>query len=345
MTVIYNWCSEWLIFIPNPPITVLSRIEHIAREMGGSAPLEVAWPALRSFFGEVSKTDAALILLDNILASKPPFIEYLVASYCLLTNGNEINSSNVRYVINRARQFYEKNWKENHNQTSFNPLPEGHYPILPIIESEQLWKQKELQRIRDEAEAMKNETELSIEIKKEETLINRKTKSWLRQRQSLLETEAEQMREYQRKERESLDRENLKQREEIEERRRILANREIEEENVFTEWKEGSRKAIEETKDRTDMIVQKWIKWLDLKEEEALLSKEEVDCEMKILKRREEFQFDELTEQKKAVKETTELENKYVTSSLKRYQELKTATKDYSETFRNLNRKIKPIKK
>lgn len=222
MTVIYNWCSEWLMFIPNPPVTVLSRIDHIAKEMGGSAPLNVGWPALRSFFGEVAKTESALMLMDNILASRPPFIEYLVASYSLVKGDREINSSNVKYVINRARNYYEKLFSQNHNQAVFQPLPENFYPILTIVQKDEMWKEKELQRIREEAEAMKNQMELKDEIDAETTKIERKRKSWMDQREALIEIEAQQMDDFRRREKEMLQRENIKEAEQIEERKNCL---------------------------------------------------------------------------------------------------------------------------
>ena len=138
MTIIVNWCGEWLNFIPNPPITILSRIDKIAKDHGGQAPQKRAWPALRSFFGEVATSTSAKMMLDNILSSRPVFLEYLVASYCLLKDGSIIDELNVKHVINRARVYYEKDLDENPNQIVFNPLPKGYYPTLPIVVKSQM---------------------------------------------------------------------------------------------------------------------------------------------------------------------------------------------------------------
>ena len=94
VTIITNWCSEWLHFVPNPPLTIISRIDRIARSFGGEAPISVAWPALRSLFGEVATTETALMLFDNIISARPVFLEYLVASFALI-QGEKIVTEGV----------------------------------------------------------------------------------------------------------------------------------------------------------------------------------------------------------------------------------------------------------
>jgi len=32
LALVFNWCGEWLNFVPNPPVTVLARIDRIAEE-------------------------------------------------------------------------------------------------------------------------------------------------------------------------------------------------------------------------------------------------------------------------------------------------------------------------
>lgn len=339
MTVIFNWCTEWLMFIPNPPVTVLSRIDKIAKDMGGSAPLKVAWPALRSFFGEVAKTDSALILLDNILSSRPPFIEYLVASYAVLQNEREINSSNVRFIINRARKFYDLGFARNHNQAIFSPLPEGFYPILPIVQKSKMWKIKELQRIRTEAEDIKNEMELAKEIEHDKTMIERKRKGWMRQRTALIEIEAEQMKDFRRREKEMLIRENQKETLSIEQRKQQLQNREVQEENALIEWANESAVAKKELEDMTLMRKEAWTKWIELKEESARLSNQEVNVEMKLLNKRDDFQIEQLRNHKQTVDETTLAEQNVVGTAIKRNQELEQNVSDLLEVLERARRK------
>lgn len=332
MTVIYNWCSEWIMFIPNPPVTVLSRIEKIAKQMGGFAPLNVAWPALRSFFGEVAKTDSALILLDNILASRPLFLEYLVASYACLKD-REINSSNVRSVINRARKYYEKNWENNHNHSSFTPLSEGFYPILSIAEKSEMWKIQQLERIRADAAALHDQLDLKNEIEKETAMIDRKRNCWFKQREVLLEIESEQMANVRRGEKETLEKENLNEQASIEEKKIMIENKRILEENNLVAYTQESKETIIELEEMTKMRKETWSKWIELKEESAKVSKQETDLEMELLNKRDTIQTEQSSMYHKVSEESIVGEQEVVSGAIRRNQELENEKNEQIEVL------------
>jgi hypothetical protein len=172
-TILCNWCTEWFLFIPNPPITVLSRIEHIAQSNGAEAPLSLVWPVLRSFCGEVATTNAALMVLDHVLCAKPVFLEYVVAAYAVLRL-IIIDEQNVVKLLRKAEQMYFKDMKkEVINNAKFTPLPIGHYPVLVIVQKSPRWRETELQRIRQEAEETKQRIELAQQIERDTTRINR----------------------------------------------------------------------------------------------------------------------------------------------------------------------------
>jgi hypothetical protein len=211
VTIISNWCHEWLHFIPNPPITILSRIDRIARAHGGEAPLSVAWPALRSFFGEVATTEAALTLFDNIIASHPAFIEYLVASFALIQHEKVINERNVVAIVNRAWKMYSADAAHHSHFAAFAALPTGHYPVMQVVKRVPRWRETELERIRVEAEASRQQEMLGEEIEEEAAKIERQRRVWMAERSVLRQTVEEQMEEFRRREQEILRRENLKE--------------------------------------------------------------------------------------------------------------------------------------
>jgi hypothetical protein len=133
-TIIFNWCQEWLYFIPNPPITILSRIERIAKDNGGTADLSFAWPVLRSFFGEVATTDAALMMMDHILSSRTVFLEYLVAAFAVLKI-KVLQEGDVREVVKKAEKLYAKDVRAGKviENPPFMPLPNSHYPVIDVV--------------------------------------------------------------------------------------------------------------------------------------------------------------------------------------------------------------------
>lgn len=293
-TVITNWCSEWLHFVPNPPITILSRIDHIAEANGGEAPLSVAWPVLRSFFGEVATTKAALMILDNILAAKPVFIEYLVAAYAVMKD-NVVDEQNVVALLKKARKMYKKDLKNNKMaDTQFQPLPRGHYPVMVIVQKSPMWREKELQRIRSEAAATKQHMELSEQIEKESAKIERNRRNWMGERQMLKVIEQEQMAEFRRIERQTLCREMRKEKEALEERRKQLEKRRTSEMGAITEWRRECQQVREDISKSLEATKDTWKRWLDMKEEGAQLTRDEVDTEMALLMERGRAQTEEM---------------------------------------------------
>lgn len=322
MTIISNWCTEWLTFIPNPPITVLSRIERICKAEGAPASISVSWPALRSFFGEVATTEAALIMFDNILASKPVFIEYLVASFSLLKGEKVINESNVHQIIERARQMYHKDAIKNPNTSSFTPLPRGFYPVLNIVEKVPKWRENQVSRIKKEAAAAKQQEELNYEIEKEAMRIERKRKNWMAERAILREIEEEQMMEFRRRERELLLKENHQEEITQQIRRERLRTRRIEEENAINEWKHDCDRVQTEMKNVMDTRKQTWTNWLRVKEEAAKLAEEEVQLELDLLRQRDSSHSKEVQHHNQMMEKAAAEESEILNLAMKRSAEL-----------------------
>lgn len=339
VTVIMNWCTEWLNFVPNPPITSLSRIDQIARSMGGEAPLEVAWPALRSFFGEVATTETALILMDNILAAKPPFIEYLIASYALLPGDKVVDTTNIRYVIKRARKFFNMEAESNPNQAVFTPIPVGYYPILPIVAKSEMWRENELQRIRQEAEIHQQQSVLEQEIEDEATLLERRKKCWMAQRAVLREIEEEQMEEFRRREREAMIKETMEEEKQIAIRREQLRQRKAQEQTALAEWKADTERVQKELQKTTAMRRETWDRWLKLKEESAALMKEEIEMEMELLDEKDAVQNEQLTKHKEVFEETSREEQRIISEATKRSQELEDERSELMEVLERARKK------
>ena len=337
-TIIYNWCHDWLHFVPNPPITILSRIDRIARDNGGEAPLNFAWPVLRSFFGEVATTNACLMILDNILSSRPVFIEYLVASFAV-SGFKIIDELNVVKIINKAKKMFKKDWKNNPNQDVFHPLPKGFYPVMTIIQKSPMWREKELQRIRDEAEAIKKQEELSAEIAREEIKIDKQRRSWMRQREVLKIIEQEQMVEFRRKEKQQLMEETIQDEKAIALRKQNIINRQREEEAALKEWRIECGKVREDLQKTLNARRTTWDQFLDIREKSAQCTHDEMDVEMKLLEEREKAFNEELQEHNKVLKKVMDEEQQMLSKATHRNQEIDEERYDLREVVEKARRK------
>ncbi|EAY01099.1 hypothetical protein TVAG_442100 [Trichomonas vaginalis G3] len=338
-TVIMNWCKEWLNFIPNPPITVLSRIDRIVAAHGGKSPISVTWPALRSFFGEVATTEAALILFDNIITSHPCFIEYLVASFAMIKGNKVVDVHNYKIVINRARQFFEEDENKNLNLEPFHPLPRGSYPIISIVKKTPLWKEQELARIKLESEQEQKKDEEKVDIERESALIERRRRNWMAERTVLREIEEEQMAEFRRREKEILMRENQKEELNLEIKRERLRKRRIEEENAMDEWRADCAKVQNEMRQIVDSRRQTWSKWINTKENAAKLAHEQVEEELEMIRQRDEMRKQEILKHDKAMEEGAREEQEILNLATQRSQQLEDERFKLRETLEMARRK------
>lgn len=338
-TIITNWCQEWLHFVPNPPITVLSRIEKIALDNGGSAPLSVAWPALRSFFAEVATTEAALILLDNIISTKPVFIEYLVASFCLIKGSKVVDHLNVKTVIDRARKLYHKNQSDNPNDSEFKPLPVGMYPVLNIVKKTPMWRDQELNRIRNESKLEQDREEASNDIEREAARIERQRRNWIAERAILRQIEEEQMEEFRRREKEILVKENQKEELALQIRREQLRRRRIEEENAIEEWKRDCAKIQSEMRQVVDTRRATWARWIALKEDAAKLAQEEVESELELLRQRDKTHLEACTDHGNLINMVANEEQELLAKATAKSAELEEERAKLRQTLENARRR------
>lgn len=338
-TVIMNWCKEWLNFIPNPPITVLSRIDRIVTEHGGKSPIAVTWPALRSFFGEVATSEAACTLFDNIIASHPSFIEYLVASFALIKGNKVIDHHNCKTVINRARLFFEQDQNRDPHIDPFTPLPRGSYPIIPIVKKTPLWKEQELARIKLESEAEQQKVEYKVDIEKESALIERKRRNWMAERAVLREIEEEQMAEFRRREKEILVRENQKEELTLELKRERLRKRRIEEEQAMEEWRNDCARVQNEMRSIVDSRRQTWSKWIDIKEDAAKQAHEQVEEELEMIRQRDEMRRIEIEKHDKAMELGAKEEQEILAKATQRSQQLEDERFKLRETLEMARRR------
>lgn len=338
-TIICNWCVEWLHFTPNPPITVISRIEHMAKQRGYHAPQEVVWPALRSFFSEVSTTEACLMLIDNILSAKPNYLDYLILSYCMRPN-RRIDELNVHAIIQKARQMYEKDAMNNPNQGDFTPLPKGFYPVLNIVRKSANWKQKELERIRLEAEDAKLEMSLKYDIDAETKKLERRRFNWMAQRDILIQIENEQMLEFRRKEKENLSRENHQEELALEKRRQQIDARRQQEEQSITEWKRDCKQIQDEMAAVARNRKDTWDRWLRIREDSSKVAREEIDNELDLLSRREKIQKDELDTHNQMMHTVLDSEQNMLRDAISKSQAIDDEKFQLKETLEKARRKM-----
>jgi hypothetical protein len=282
-TILCNWCTEWFHFVPNPPITILSRIDHIAQSHGAEAPLSLAWPVLRSFCGEVATTQAELTILDNVLCAKPVFLEYVVAAYAVM-RVKIIDEQNVAKLLKKAQQLYVKDMKKIAiNDTKFAPLPVGHYPVLVIVQKSPLWREHELQRIRQEAEATKQHMDLCTQIARETARIDRQRHKWMEERDMLRVVEDEQVREMKRMQKQAMHFAARNDRRVIEARRRAIADRKSAELAKINAWRTDCERTRAEMEAGVEATRETWNQWVELREEAADLERDEVEAEMELM--------------------------------------------------------------
>ena len=354
VTLICNWCQEWVYFVPNPPVTVLSRIDRIARAFGGEAPVSVSWPALRSFFGEVATTEAAVMLFDNIISARPAFLEYLVAAFALIPGEKVVTESSVVHLIERAKRMFEKDFVKHANQAEFIPLPSGHYPVMPVVENVPHWREKEVERIRLEAEASREQETLAAEIEREAVKIERQRKIWMAERALLREIEEEQMEEFRRREQEILLRESKREEAALQLRRERLRTRRIEEEQAIEEWRRDCEKIQTEMCEVSTTRRAAWADWLTIKEDAAQLAREEIQAELDLLKQRNNVHAMEMQKHRKQMAEAATSDQKIINDIIQKSraleeekyqlrQQLDKARAEQSAAF-DRNRLFRPVK-
>jgi hypothetical protein len=337
VTIIHNWCSEWLLFVPNPPITILSRIEHIAKLFGGDAPLAVAWPALRSFFGEVATTEACIVLLDHILSSKPVFLEYLVIAYCLRKN-RRIDHLTVGELIRHARVLCERHVTENPNQAVFAPLGRGFYPVIPIIKKTNNWNQRELERIRAEAEVVKTQQALNAGIGSDEARLKQHRRRWAWKREDLRWAETEQITEVRRREEEQGLRNSRAEEAALSRRRAEIERRKSEEQTAMVEWRGDCERLREEMANAERARRDAWALWLQMREAAADVAKAEIDTEMELLGIRDKAQAEELERYIEITRKADATEREMLAHAIERSQEIEDTKNEIKENLESTRR-------
>jgi hypothetical protein len=317
VTVLMNWCSEWLHFVPNPPITVLSRIDKIARKNGGEAPLSLAWPVLRSFFGEVSTTRAAWKVIDHILCARPVFIEYLVAAFALMKLP-VLQEWDVGAMVKRAEKMYIKDVKANRttNLANFTSLPSGHYPVMVIVQKYPMWREKQLNRIHEEAAILKQHMDLLDEIERESAAIERQRMRWARQHIALKGIEDEQYTEFRRKEKQHMCQQTNKEKNIMEQRKKRLMDRRRMNDLELLRFRQDCERIRAEMGEGLKITKEIREKWLDLKEAEGEVSREEVIADLQFVEDKRKVVVEETESYEKVEKEINEEEQELLAKSL-----------------------------
>lgn len=152
MTILSSFFAEWVTEIPGPPPNVVSRIDAIfsfvfptTRETIGSAL--VVWSSYRNCFAETFYHRPWLQLMDNVIASSPQFLEFLVIAWLginspLIKQDHESFNGALRPVdisklIKTALKIMRTCPKNLLIHHPFVPLPSDHYPKIEV-ESEAL---------------------------------------------------------------------------------------------------------------------------------------------------------------------------------------------------------------
>jgi hypothetical protein len=230
------------------------------------------------------------MILDYVLCAKPVFLEYVVAAYAVMSVP-VIEEQNVATLLKKAEQMYLRDLRKGPlNDTPFVPLPHGHYPVLAIVHKAPMWREMELQRIREEADAVKQQMELQVQIEKETARIDRQRHKWMGERRFLSVVEDEQMAEFRRLQRETMMRENRKGKRAIAERRQAMMDRRVKELGAIGEWKRDCERVRDEVGQSLQATRDTWNNWVDRKEEEVAVEQEEMDMELELLRIRDEAQ-------------------------------------------------------
>jgi hypothetical protein len=262
------------------------------------------------------------MIIDHILCAKPIFIEYLVAAYAVM-KVEVIHDHNVLCFLRKATQMYEKGIKKSTTkQTDFSPLPKGHYPVLDIVQKSPMWREKELQRIRAEAEVVKQQMALAEQIEKESAKIEAQRKKWLRERASLKQVEQEQFEEFRRRERQNILRQAKREKRLAAVKRDRLLDRKRTEEAEINKWREEVEEVRREICENLAMTKENWVKWLKLKEDSLALARDEVGVDLHLLDERGEAQIEAIEAQRATMADTAKEEDEMLASALEESRKL-----------------------
>jgi hypothetical protein len=244
------------------------------------------------------------------------FLEYVVAAYAVF-KVKVIDEQNVVAFLKKAQSMYMKDMRKTTiNDAKFTPLPVGHYPVLVIVQKSPMWRENELQRIRKEADEVKQHVDLCDQIDRDTARIERQRHKWVQERNMLREVEEEQMREVRRMQRQTMHFEARKDRRAIEERRKQMVERKIAELAKIGEWRTDCERVRAEMDQAVEVTRETWRNWLTLREEAAELEKDEIDTELELIRAKDQAHTEELDIHAKAKDHTTTEEKRLLAEAL-----------------------------
>ncbi|XP_019849062.1 PREDICTED: TBC1 domain family member 31-like [Amphimedon queenslandica] len=219
-TILFNWCSHWFEYFPNPPLNVLSLVENLLSHhdnhllqhfVSHNITAQVyAWPLLQTLFSEALSKEEWLKLWDNVLSQPPSFLLMVAAAYiscarsallkCTTVEDVEYfmrhqSTVNLKVVLQDAYRMQEATPPAIHPHKTlgdFVPLTSGAYPIFnkypKYIVNYQL---QEKERIRREEQEYLRQRQQTLELERLAEQRRQEDEAWQRQHELLLQAESQ----------------------------------------------------------------------------------------------------------------------------------------------------------
>ncbi|CAF0809776.1 unnamed protein product [Didymodactylos carnosus] len=197
-TVLFNWCQQWFMYFPNPPVNILGIIENLltnhdhallAHFTRHKVTSEVyAWPLLETLFSEVFTRDEWLCLFDHIFTLLR-VIDLDDFKY-FFHHRNPISLQSILTESYRLSEITPIDLDPKRMIESFQPLTKGQYPVFnkypKFIVDYQI---QEKEKLRQEEMGYIRQRELNVELYREREQRRNEEEAWLRQQQLLIEAE------------------------------------------------------------------------------------------------------------------------------------------------------------
>jgi hypothetical protein len=199
-----------------------------------------------------------------------------------------------------------------------------------------MWRENQLQRIREEVEALRHQEQLKADFEKNIARIERQRQVWLQERVALRAVEHDQFAEFQRRERQRMALQTLKEKRELEQRKERLMNRRRLEEVELAQFKQDCGQIREDMTKDLESARETWKSWLELREEAAELDKEEGSANLEVLEEKAAIVQKEMDQYEEMKKEITRRQGELLELSLHAERRIEDSRQDIHDRLARL---------
>lgn len=217
-SVLYNWCSNWFHYFPNPPINILSYVENLLAHHDsklleyllnfGITSQVYAWPLMRTSLSEVFDKEEWLQIWDNLFSQPPGFYLYFITAFLICTRAtllrcsskdgldvflrqkNTISANKILKAAYKMKQATPSQLCPIALLPSYSPLTTPTYPVFdnfPVFVID--YQKRERERIRDDELIYLQNRQASMELEQLRERRKVQLEAWASQQQQLIDAE------------------------------------------------------------------------------------------------------------------------------------------------------------